>query len=158
MTAIRMWAGLALLISCAAVGGSRLAAARVAADAAQKKSERSRVAFSHYLPRLNGDKLTVTVVKVNYGPGESSTPHSHRCPVIGYVVEGKLRTHVEGEPEAIYKAGENFYEAPNGVHLVSANASDKERAKLLAYFVCDNHMPLSVEVPENKLKERNDRG
>ncbi len=150
MKVIRMWAWLASAISCAAVAGSHLVVARVPADATQEKNERARVTLSHDLPRLNGDKLTVTVVEVNYGPGESSTPHSHPCPVIGYVLEGTLRTQVKGEPEAIYKAGESFYEAPNGVHLVSANASDKERAKFLAYFVCDNHTPLSVDVPESK--------
>ncbi len=150
MKVIRMWAWLASAISCAAVAGSHLVVARVPADATQEKNERARVTLSHDLPRLNGDKLTVTVVEVNYGPGESSTPHSHPCPVIGYVLEGTLRTQVKGEPEAIYKAGESFYEAPNGVHLVSANASDKERAKFLAYFVCDHHTPLSVDVPESK--------
>ena len=149
MTAIRMWASLALMISCAATAGGRLFAAQVAAQA-QKNNERSRVTFSHDLPRLNGGKLTFTVVEVNYGPGESSRPHSHPCPVIGYVVEGTLRTQMKGEPEAIYKAGESFYEAPNGVHLVSANASDKERAKFLAYFVCDHHSALSVEVPKSR--------
>jgi quercetin dioxygenase-like cupin family protein len=150
MNAIQKWSSLALMISCAAVAGSHLVSAGGAARTAQTKNERSRVSFSHDLPRLNGDKLSVTVVAVNYGPGESSTPHSHPCPVIGYVVEGTLRTQVKGEPEAIYKTGESFYEPPNGVHLVSANASDKERAKLLAYFVCDNHTPLSVDVPESK--------
>jgi quercetin dioxygenase-like cupin family protein len=150
VSAMGMRIGLALMISGAVVGDNRLVATRVAADEAQKKSERSRVAFSHDLPRLNGDKLSVTVVEVNYGPGESSTPHSHPCPVIGYVVEGTLRTQVKGEPEAIYKAGESFYEAPNGVHEVSANASDKDRAKLLAYFVCDLHGALSTAAPERK--------
>jgi quercetin dioxygenase-like cupin family protein len=145
-----MWASLALMISCAAAGGSLLVSARDAARASQNKNERARVTFSHELPRLSGDKLTVTIVEVNYGPGESSTPHSHPCPVIGYVLEGTLRTQVKGEPEAIYKAGESFYEAPNGVHQVSANASDKERAKLLAYFVCDNHAPLSTDLPGSK--------
>ena len=29
---------------------------------------------------------------------------------------------VKGEPEALYKAGQSFYEAPNGIHAVSANA------------------------------------
>src|ERR1700733_5345934 len=95
-----------------------------------------------------GDKLSVTIVEVNYGPGESSPPQSHPCPVIGYVLEGTLRTQVKGEPEAIYKAGESFYEARNAVHMVSGNASDKERARLLAYFVCDQHSPLSVAAPE----------
>jgi len=149
MTAIQMWASLGLMISCAAAAGNH-AAARDAAHADQEKRERARVAFSHDLPQLNGDKLIVTVVEVNYEPGESSTPHGHPCPVIGYVVAGALRTQVRGEPEAIYKAGETFYEPPNGVHLVSANASDKERAKLLAFFVCDRHTALSVDVPESK--------
>ena len=133
---------LVLGISCAAVIGGYLAA--------RERTERARVALSHDLPRLNGEQLSVTVVEVNYGPGESSTPHSHPCPVIGYVLEGTLRTQVKGEPLAIYKAGETFYEAPNGVHLVSANASDKERARLLAYFVCDEHSALSVDVPQRK--------
>jgi quercetin dioxygenase-like cupin family protein len=151
---IRMWASRALLLiifPAAVTGGVVIAQARP--ETTQEKIERSRVAYSHDLPRLTGDKLNVTIVEVNYGPGESSAPHSHPCPVIGYVLEGTLRTQVKGEPEAIYKAGESFYEAPNGVHMVSANASDKEPARFLAYFVCDQHEPLSVTVPENKPME-----
>jgi quercetin dioxygenase-like cupin family protein len=60
---------------------------------------------------------------------------------------------VKGEPEAIYKTGESFYEPPNGVHLVSANANDKERAELLAYFVCDHQTALSVDVLVGKPAE-----
>ena len=150
MKAIRIWASLALTISCAAVAASQIATARAAAHAAQEKPARSRVAITHDLPPMNGGKLTVTVVEVNYGPGESSMPHSHPCPVIGYVLEGTLRTQVKGEPEAIYKPGDSFYEAPNGVHQVSANASDKVPAKFLAYFVCDHQTPLSVDVPASK--------
>lgn len=86
------------------------------------------------------------MVEVHYGPGESSPPHSHPCVVIGYVVEGALRTRVKGEPEAIYKPGETFYEAPNGVHVVSANASQTEPATFIAYFVCDHDTPLSRDV------------
>jgi quercetin dioxygenase-like cupin family protein len=110
----------------------------------------ARTAFSHDLPHLDGSHLKVTTVEVTYRPGGSSRPHSHPCPVIGYVAEGALRMHFQGQPETIYKAGETFYEAANGVHLVSANASDKEPAKLIAYFVCDHETPLSVPVPEGK--------
>jgi quercetin dioxygenase-like cupin family protein len=73
-----------------------------------------------------------------------TSPHSYPCPVIGYDAQGTLRTQVKGEPEMTYKAGESFYEAPNGVHLVSANASSTEPVKLLAYFVCDREGPLSI--------------
>ena len=56
---------------------------------------------------------------------------------------------MKGEPEMTYKAGESFYEAPNGVHLVSANASSTEPARLVAYLICDHDTPLSVDVSEN---------
>ncbi|MGH9764773.1 MAG: cupin domain-containing protein [Blastocatellia bacterium] len=124
---------------------------RVSAGASQDHgAERARIAFSHPLPRMDGNHLAVTVVEVTYGPGESSPPHSHPCPVVGYVVAGAVRMQVKGEPEKTYKAGESFYEAPNGVHLVSANASHKEPAKFVAYFVCDRETPLSVPVPQTK--------
>jgi quercetin dioxygenase-like cupin family protein len=109
--------------------------------------ERARIAFSHALPALDGNHLQATVVEVRYGPGEASPPHSHPCAVIGYVISGTLRTQVKGEPEAIYKTGESFYEAPGGVHQVSANASQTEAADFLAYFVCDKEQPLSSDVP-----------
>jgi quercetin dioxygenase-like cupin family protein len=101
-------------------------------------------AFSHSLPRMDGNQLRAIVVEVNYGPGEASEPHSHPCTVIGHVVEGAIRSQVKGEPETVYKAGESFYEAPNGVHQVSANANDKAPAKLIAYFICDHETPLTV--------------
>ena len=152
MTATRTSTIFALVILSAAVAGGSAVAARVAALTALEKEERSKVVFSSDLPRLNGAKLAVTVVEVRYGPGESSVPHSHPCPVIGYVLEGSLRTQVNGNAETIYKAGESFYEAPNGVHLVSANASDKKPMKLLAFFVCDHKAPLSLPVSETKDK------
>lgn len=127
---------------------SHAAFAQVANSASSNKDAgHARIAFSHALPHLDGTQLKATIVEVTYGPGGSSPPHSHPCPVIGYVIEGALRTQVKGEAEAIYKAGESFYEAPNGVHMISANASDKASVKFLAYFVCDHDTPLSVAPP-----------
>jgi quercetin dioxygenase-like cupin family protein len=110
--------------------------------------ERARIVLSKPLPTLDGNHLKAILVEVNYGPGEASSPHSHPCGVIGYVVEGTFRTQVKGEPELIYSAGQSFYEAPNGVHLVSANASSTEPAKLVAFLICDHDTPLSVDVEE----------
>lgn len=104
----------------------------------------SRLAFSHALPALNGKKLVVNVVEVTYAPGEASPPHSHPCPVIAYVADGEIRSQVEGQAESVFKAGDSFYEAPNGVHAVSGNASQTRPAKLLAIFVCDHAAPLSA--------------
>jgi len=111
------------------------------------RAQEVRPVFMDALPVLDGGKLEAKIVEVTYGPGQSSAPHSHPCAVIGYVLEGAVRMQVKGEPEAVYKAGQSFYEAPNGVHAVSANASKTERARFLAYFTCDRESPLTVPVP-----------
>lgn len=133
---------------CVAVAGL-LGWAQVRSDTMRAAStERARIVLTQAFPKLDGDHLKATLVEVNYGPGESSEPHSHPCPVIGYVVAGSLRTQVRGENEAVYTAGQSFYEPAHGVHVVSANASQTEPAKLVAYFVCDHDAPLSVAAPE----------
>ncbi len=150
----KSWAGLsaALLFAGAlcAIFGLRLS--RAAQDQTDRKV---RVAKEQALPQLDGGKLKATLVEVTYAPGAESSPHSHPCPVIGYVVSGELRTQVKGSAEERYKAGETFYEPPNGVHLVSANASNREPAKLLAIFVCDHEAELSrpVQIESQKGKE-----
>jgi quercetin dioxygenase-like cupin family protein len=144
MTPLRILTTLAGAILYGAVWMCHPVAAQVSNDPGDKAAEPARIAFSHALPQLDGGHLNIAVVEVSLRPGESSPPHRHPCPVVGYVVKGALRTRVEGEAEAIHKAGESFYEAPNRVHLIAANASAKTTVKFLAYFVCDHDTPLSV--------------
>ncbi len=121
-----------------------------AASQEANPGESVRPAFSQALPQMDGGKLKVGVHDVTYAPGGSSAAHSHPCPVIAYVTEGAIRSQVNDGPETVYKTGEAFYEAPNGVHRVSANASQTEPAKLLAFFVCDHETPVTVAVPATK--------
>jgi quercetin dioxygenase-like cupin family protein len=114
---------------------------------------RARTVFLHALPSLDGTRLQVTTVEVTYPPGGSSMPHTHPCPVIGYVLRGAVQMQVQGGPESLYKAGDSFYESPNGIHLISKNASSKEPATFLAYFICDHSAPLSVKVPQTKSEQ-----
>jgi len=113
-----------------------------------------RSVISHALPQMDGKNLEVKAVEVSYSPGGASGSHSHPCAVIAYVTEGSIRSQVNDEPAAVYKQGEAFYEAPNGVHRISANASQTEPAKLLAFFICDHATPLTVAAPESKNPKR----
>jgi quercetin dioxygenase-like cupin family protein len=115
-----------------------LFAAMVAGCTANEPPEVARVVLAQAIPALDGARLEVTLVEVRYAPGGGSAPHRHTCPVLGYVIEGALRTQVDGEPVQVYRAGQSFYEAPNGVHEVSANASDREPVRFTAAFVCDH--------------------
>jgi quercetin dioxygenase-like cupin family protein len=143
-----------VVILCGALFAAHFAWGEGASAHTQAK-DRARIVLSKSLSGLDGDHLKAILVEVNYGPGEASLPHPHPCAVIGYVIEGAIRTQVKGQPEMICKAGESFagesfYETRNGVHLVSANASSTEPAKLLAYLICDHDTPLSVPVPNPK--------
>ena len=143
--------GLSLVLGGVVAAGSYIPTGRVTAQAsAPEAKKQERAVISETLPKMDGGHLQVKVAEVSYGPGESSPPHSHPCPVVAVVVEGTIQTQVKGESEAIYKAGQAFYEAPNGVHMVSANADKTKPAKLLAYFVCDHETPVTVAVPEAK--------
>src|SRR5438105_1426823 len=94
--------GIAMVV-CSCLTGRHLAWGQVGTDSFHSEArERARIVLSKALPKLNGDHLKVVLLEVNYGPGEASPPHSHPCAVIGYVVEGMLRTQVKGEPEMTY--------------------------------------------------------
>jgi len=115
-----------------------------AADAA--KTTQVRLATTQAMPRLDGASLKASIVEVTYPPGGESRPHTHPCPVIGYVVSGHYRSGVKGSKERVYGPGDTFYEAPNGLHMVSRNESSTEPTKFLAYFLCDHDVPLSIDV------------
>ena len=119
-----------------------------AAQAPATPSDASvRSLLSQRLPALDGTRLDARLVEVTYAPGGASTAHRHPCPVVGYVIEGALRMQLAGQPERIVRAGESFYESPADIHAVSANASDTQPARFLAYFTCDRETPTSVPVP-----------
>jgi len=110
----------------------------------KEEGERDVVRLKQAMPALDGKSLTATLVEVTYTPGAGSEPHSHPCPVIGYVIEGTIESQVAGQPFGRYEAGQTFYEEPNGVHAISRNPSKDKPARLLAYLLCDKPGPLTT--------------
>ncbi len=98
----------------------------------------ARLVLTQQIPALRGDRVRVQVVEVSYPPGGASEPHRHPCAVIGYVADGAFRSQVEGGADTVYRAGQSFYEAPNAVHLISANASQDRPVRFTATFICDS--------------------
>jgi len=94
-------------------------------------------AFEHALPNVPGKSMIAVVV--DYPPGGKSPAHRHASSgfIMAYVLAGRIRSQVAGEPARVYKPGEIWYELPGAHHVVSENASRTEPAKLLAVFVVD---------------------
>src|ERR1044071_6961501 len=64
--------------------------------------------------------------------------------VFAYVPSGPIRSQVEGEPLGVYSAGQTWTEPPNSHHIVSANASKTEPARLIAYIIADDGAQVTV--------------
>jgi quercetin dioxygenase-like cupin family protein len=114
-----------------------LAMASASAAAAADENATVKTVYDHPLPNVPGK--SIRGVLVEYGPGGASSAHMHAPSAFIYatVLEGAIKSAVNGGPVKTYRAGESFSEMPGDKHNVSANASETEPAKLLAVFVVD---------------------
>lgn len=97
------------------------------------------------LPDVKGQEAKV--VLVNFAPGEVAGAHRHPQATIGYVLEGEIASTFEGKTYT-YKAGDTFWEEPNGLHSQTKNLSQTKEAKLLVFFLGAKGTPFVV--PEKK--------
>jgi quercetin dioxygenase-like cupin family protein len=121
------------LIVCTLIVATLGADSGIAAD----KNAKVTLVYEHALPNVPGK--SIKGVLVEYGPGGTSSAHTHPNSAFIYatVLEGAIRSSVNNGPVVTYRAGESFSEMPGDRHSVSENASKTEPAKLLAVFVVD---------------------
>ena len=117
-----------------------LAAEEKAAAPAPTGADVKQLMDKELMSNPNKEMLMLTV---EYPPGGSSPPHRHDAQVFVYVLEGVLNMQVAGGKELTLQAGETFYENPNDVHTVSANASKTSPAKILVFILKDKNAPVS---------------
>lgn len=90
-----------------------------------------RTISAYDLPPVSLKGWQATIRQLTFPPGLASPKHTHPGFVLGYVLEGELRFHVEGEPERLLSARETFYEGPGAIHLPSGSASATKPATVL---------------------------
>ncbi len=114
-----------------------LALFAVAATPAFANGPGGRILERFNQPISNIPGKSLIAVEVDYPPSGATSSHHHAPSafIIGYVLSGSIRSQVAGQPAHVYHAGQSFYEKPGAHHIVSANASATEPAKLLAVFV-----------------------
>lgn len=95
------------------------------------------------LPNVPGKSVTTAIV--DFPPGAYSPRHRHPGSVMAYVLKGRLRSQLAGEPVGTYGVGQTWFEPPGAIHLFAENASATEPAELLAIFVADDDCgPLTI--------------
>ena len=121
------------LIVCALIVSTLGVGSAIAGD----QNSKVTLVYEHALPNVPGK--SIKGVLVEYGPGGTSSAHTHPTSAFIYatVLEGAIRSSVNNGPAVTYRSGESFSEMPGDRHSVSENASKTEPAKLLAVFVVD---------------------
>jgi quercetin dioxygenase-like cupin family protein len=147
MTAARIASGLLATAVAAVVVGCAPAAEPQTDTASAYPSETLVPLFRQVLP--NDRSKTFTSAIVTFPPAASAVPHRHGDAfVYAYVLEGAVRSQLEGERAHVYHQGENWSEQPGAHHLATANTSATEPAKLLVVFIATTGEQLKVDDPQ----------
>ncbi|MGY4539516.1 quercetin dioxygenase-like cupin family protein [Mucilaginibacter sp. UYNi724] len=99
------------------------------------------------LPSKAFKNKSVEMLIVDLPPLSTSIAHRHPYPTFGYVVSGEIASVFEGKKH-VYKAGDSFYETPQGLHSGSWNESATVPAKLLVFYVKEKNK--TNYIPEKK--------
>ena len=100
------------------------------------------------LPNVKGKSFTSATV--SFPPGAKALPHRHgQAFVFAYVLQGSVRSEIEGQPTKTFRAGEYWVENPGAHHVRTENVSTTNPAKLLVTFVADTGAELKVDDPQH---------
>jgi len=79
----------------------------------------------------------VEVKEINFLPHQKTGLHLHPCPVVGYIVKGKVLFQIDKGPLRTLKAGEAFYE-PANTKILHFDALD-EPVTFIANYLLDRN-------------------
>jgi quercetin dioxygenase-like cupin family protein len=88
----------------------------------------------------------VEVRRIRILAGHAPGLHVHNGPVFGSIVQGSLVFQVEGEPRAILRPGDVFYE-PEAARITHFDALD-ENVTFLAFFLLRTGQEPDIALPE----------
>jgi quercetin dioxygenase-like cupin family protein len=95
------------------------------------------------LPGIAGKQFTAAIVM--FPPRARAVPHRHGGAFLyAYVLDGNVRSQIEGEPVRTYRVGQGWTEEPGAHHVLTENASARKPARLLVTFVSSEGEPLKI--------------
>ena len=97
---------------------------------------------SQELPHDPGRSLTASVVAL--APGATAASHRHAGIVFAYVLEGTVRSQLNGGDVIEYSAGQRGVESPGTVHTRTEHPSQTMPARHLAVFIAPTGAQLTT--------------
>jgi len=136
----------ALLLIAAWIASTRLGpTATQEASAPRRSGEIARYALTGTL-----EGFDAVLVELNFQPGVSAPEHRHPGPIIGYVVDGQMRTAINHEPDQIVSAGGTFFEPHGALHTAFSSAQPDAPVHAVAVLVVPSGSPLTERAPAGR--------
>jgi quercetin dioxygenase-like cupin family protein len=107
-------------------------------SAPRRSGELARYALTGAL-----EGFDAVLVEVNFQPGASSREHRHPGPILGYVVDGQMRTAIDHQPDQIIPAGGTFFEPHGALHTSFGSANADAPVRAVAFLVVPTGSPLT---------------
>ncbi|MER6455990.1 cupin domain-containing protein [Streptomyces sp900105245] len=134
--------------ACSASDQAAHAKAQATVAASTRPVETFTPLLQQALPNVKGKTFTSAIVA--FPPNASALSHRHgQAFVYAYVLEGTVRSQLDGKPVTTYHQGENWVEQPGAHHVLTENTSRTRPAKLLVVFVSDTGAKLKVDDPKS---------
>ena len=83
------------------------------------------------------------LVELNFQPGVSVPEHRHPGPILGYVVDGRMRTAINHQADQIVPAGGTFFEPHGALHTSFSSANPEAAVRAVAFLVVPSGSPLT---------------
>jgi len=80
------------------------------------------------------DGFDAILLELRPAPGQGRD-HRHTGPVLGYVLEGKVRFGIDHGSDRIIAAGETFFEPTGALHSTFGSADPNTPARVLVFMV-----------------------
>jgi quercetin dioxygenase-like cupin family protein len=137
-------AGMVAAVGACGTAADRATEAPAAATASKPPAETLSPLFQMALPNVEGKTFTSAIV--SFPPAARAAPHRHGDAfVYAYVLDGTVASRLEGERVHTYHQGQDWFEPPGAHHVLTANTSRTQPAKLLVVFISDTGQKLKVD-------------
>lgn len=102
------------------------------------------------LTALIGDRSVgrVEIKQIDFAPDQKAGLHRHPCPVVGYVARGTILFQSEGQPPKSLPEGSVFFERANSKILHFDNASPRDPATFIAFYLLGKDDQKLIEMLE----------
>jgi quercetin dioxygenase-like cupin family protein len=105
--------------------------------AASRPASTVKVLSCEALPNVPGKSVTTAIV--DFPPLGFTPAHRHPGSVTAVVLEGTIRSQLQGKPPVDYAVAQTWFEPPRALHLFAENPDAVHPAKLLATFIADTN-------------------